>query len=150
MTELNLPQYDCKIKIENGKRYIFDQLRRRFVAITPEEWVRQHFVDFLITAKGYPAGRIGNEISLILNGTKRRCDTVVYDNYGTPCAIIEYKSPNIDITQNVFDQIARYNSVLKVKYLIVSNGISHYCCEIDYEKGNYSFLNDIPDYNALL
>lgn len=133
----------------DGKRYIFDPLRKRFVRITPEEWIRQHFVNFLICMKGVPAGRIGNEISLSLNGTKRRCDTVIYNDYGMPCAIIEYKSPNIDITQTVFDQIARYNSVMKVKFLIISNGICHYCCKIDYESVSYSFLKNIPDYHSL-
>mgnify|MGYP003316465106 CR=1 FL=1 len=121
--ELNLPQYDFLLKKDKDKTFIFDSLRNKFVTLTPEEDVRQRFVATLISQKGYPAGRIGNEISLKLNNTKRRCDTVVYDKFGDTCVIIEYKAPNIEITQEVFDQITRYNSVLKVNYIIVSNGI---------------------------
>ena len=92
---------------------------------------------------------MGNEISLIQNNLKRRCDTVVYDKFGSPCAIIEYKAPNIEITQEVFNQITRYNSVLKVEYIIVSNGIRNYCCKIDYQNNRYTFLKDIPNYNDI-
>lgn len=148
--KLNLPPYNCKISTDNGKRYIFDSIRRRNVIITPEEWVRQHFVAFLISHKGVPAGRMGNEVSLLHNGNKRRCDTVIYNNTGQPCAIVEYKAPSITINQNVFDQIVRYNMVLQVEYLIVSNGINHYCCKIDKEAHTCSFLHDIPPYCDML
>ena len=103
MKELSLPQYEFTYRTENGRKYIFDKIRKKFVAATPEELVRQHFVAYVIDEKGYPEGRIGNEISLCLNGCKKRCDTVIYDNYGNPCAIVEYKAPNIDITQEVFN-----------------------------------------------
>lgn len=147
--KLNLPEYDFILKKEKGKTLIWDSLRNRFVTLTPEEEVRQRFVATLITQKGYPAGRMGNEISLIQNNLKRRCDTVVYDKFGSPCAIIEYKAPNIEITQEVFNQITRYNSVLKVEYIIVSNGIRNYCCKIDYPNNRYTFLKDIPNYNDI-
>ncbi len=147
--KLNLPEYDFILKEEKGKTLIWDSLRNRFVTLTPEEEVRQRFVATLITQKGYPAGRMGNEISLIQNNLKRRCDTVVYDKFGSPCAIIEYKAPNIEITQEVFNQITRYNSVLKVEYIIVSNGIRSYCCKIDYQNNRYTFLKDIPNYNDI-
>jgi hypothetical protein len=147
--KLNLPEYDFTLKRENNKTLIFDKLRNKFVTLTPEEEVRQRFVATLITYKGYPAGRIGNEISLTLNNTKRRCDTVVYNKFGAPCVIIEYKAPNVEITQDVFDQITRYNSVLKVNYIIVSNGIRSFCCKYDYTHNSYSFLRDIPSYNEL-
>ncbi len=149
MTELNLPRYSFRVKEENGKQFIFDTLRKRYVLLTPEEWVRQHFVAYLIQDKGYPSGRIGNEISLLQNGRKRRSDTVVYDVMGNPFIIIEYKAPHINITQEVFNQIIRYNSVLKVRYLIVSNGLQHFCCRVDYEHHKCDFLSEIPTYDAL-
>ncbi len=134
----------------DGKVRIWDCLRRRYVALTPEEWVRQHFVHFLIEHKSYPAALLANEVSLQLNGMSRRCDTVLYDRSAQPRMIIEYKAPHIAIDQHVFDQIYRYNLVLQVDYLIVSNGLSHYCCAIDYNQKSYTFLPQIPDYQALV
>lgn len=149
MIELNLPPYPCKLKREKDKVLIFDDLRRRYVTLTPEEWVRQHFVAYLIGQKGFPRGLMGNEISLTLNKCNRRCDTVVYDRNGAPLCIVEYKAPHIEITQKTFDQIVRYNQVLQVNYLLVSNGLTHYCCRIDYTTGSYTFLPDIPVYTDL-
>lgn len=149
MIELNLPPYPCKLKQEKDKILIFDELRRRYVTLTPEEWVRQHFVAFLANEKGFPRGLMGNEISLTLNKCSRRCDTVVYDRNGRPLCIVEYKAPHIEITQKTFDQIVRYNQVLQVNYLLVSNGLTHYCCRIDYATGSYAFLPDIPVYADL-
>lgn len=149
MLSLNLPPYATKIKVRDGKNTIWDVLRRKYVALTPEEWVRQHFVHFLVEHKGYPASLLANEVALTLNGTSRRCDTVLYDRTLSPRMIIEYKAPHIPITQKVFDQIGRYNLVFRVDYLIVSNGLSHYCCRMDYEHGTYEFLTDVPDYGAL-
>lgn len=147
---LNLPQRIFNVKVtQQGNRVIFDRLRRRFVTLTPEEWVRQNFVEFLIADRGFPAGLMSNEMSLTQNGISRRCDTVVTDNHGSPMVIVEYKAPSIKITQTVFDQICRYNMVLQAKYLIVSNGLQHYCCKIDYAHNSYSFLPDVPSYNAL-
>lgn len=144
--KLNLPEYDFILKREGDKTLIFDKLRNKFVTLTPEEEVRQRFVATLIVHKDYPLGRIGNEISLTLNNTKKRCDTVVYNKFGSPCIIIEYKAPNVEITQDVFDQITRYNSVLKVNYIIISNGIRSFCCKYDYIQNSYSFLKEIPSY----
>ena len=121
----------------------------KFVALTPEEWVRQHFVNYLISDKGYPKELLGNEVPLKLNGTSKRCDTVAYNRFLTPLMIVEYKAPHIEITSSVFDQIVRYNMVLHVRYLAVSNGISHFCCKIDYENLTYSFLEGIPEYDVL-
>lgn len=150
MMKLNLPEYQFNIKKnEKGAWTIFDQLRRRFVTITPEEWVRQHFVRFLIQEKGFPMGRMANEVSLVQNGIQRRCDSLVADEHGLPQVIIEYKAPQIAISQLTFDQIVRYNMVLRAKYLIVSNGLTHYCCKIDYQNDTYGFLADIPDYSQL-
>ncbi|MBR4130381.1 MAG: type I restriction enzyme HsdR N-terminal domain-containing protein [Bacteroidaceae bacterium] len=149
MQELNLPKTDLKIITKDGKLHVFDVLRRKYVALTPEEWVRQQFVHFLIGQKGYPAECIGNEISINLNGTKKRCDTVIYDGNAQPTMIVEYKSPQVEITQQVFEQISRYNIKLRVKWLIVSNGLQHYCCKIDYESGTYQFVEEIPAYNNI-
>lgn len=149
MTVLNLPSFDYKIKKEKDRLFIFDIIRKRYIALTPEEWVRQHFVAYLISHKGYPLGLIGNEISLRLNGQNRRCDTVIYDVYGSPLMIIEYKAPHITLDQEVFDQVICYNIVLKVKYLVVSNGINHYCCAMDYNNMCPHFLKEIPNYNEL-
>ena len=147
---LNLPQRNFNVKVTpQGNRVIFDRLRRRFVTLTPEEWVRQNFVEFLIADRGFPAGLMSNEMSLTQNSISRRCDTVVTDHHGSPMVIVEYKAPSIKITQTVFDQICRYNMVLQAKYLIVSNGLQHYCCKIDYTHNSYSFLPDVPSYNAL-
>ena len=128
---------------------IFDVVRHRYVALTPEEWVRQHFTHFLMEHKGYPQGLLANEIQIKLNGTSKRCDTVLYRQDLSAQMIIEYKAPTVEITQKVFDQITRYNMVLHVDYLVVSNGLKHYCCKMDYENQTYHFLPNIPDYQAL-
>lgn len=149
MTILNLPPHNHKI-IQSGQgNKIFDPLRGKYVALTPEEWVRQNFTAYLINNLSFPASLMGNEIALTLNGTSRRCDTVVFNRKGQPLVIIEYKAPSISVTQKTFDQIVRYNMVLKARYLIVSNGLTHYCCAIDYDKHNYRFLPDIPTYREL-
>lgn len=149
MEQLNLPSYPYQLRHSSRGIDIFDIVRKRFVALTPEEWVRQHFVAFLIQHKGYPTSLMNNEITLSLNGTRRRCDSVVFDRRGQPLVIIEYKAASVPISQAVFDQIVRYNMVLQAQYLIVSNGISHYCCHINYATHSYSFLHDIPSYSEL-
>ncbi len=145
MLPLNLPNFDIKVKKSADQLLVWDETRRKYVALTPEEWVRQHFVHFLISEKGYRQELIANEVSIKLNGTAKRCDTVIYDRLLTPLMIVEYKAPSITITPKVFDQIVRYNRVLHVQYLIVSNGIRHFCCQIDYETLSYRFLKEIPD-----
>lgn len=150
MYELNLPKYGIKIKNDKGHQSIFDVLRRKYVALTPEEWVRQHFVHFLIEHKGYPKALMANEIQLAIGNKKLRCDSVLYDRTLKPRMIIEYKAPTVNITQKVFDQITIYNMLLHVDYLVVSNGIKHYCCRMDYANQKYLFLEDIPDYQNLL
>ena len=149
MLSLNLPPFDIKLQQRDGKSFIFDPLRKKHIALTPEEWVRQHFVHFLTDFKGYPKGLLANEVQLNLNGTKKRCDTVLFNKDLSARMIVEYKAPHIEITQAVFDQITRYNMVLKVEYLIVSNGLRHYCCRIDYNTMQYTFLPDIPAYTEL-
>lgn len=129
---------------------VFDPLRRKYVALTPEEYVRQHFIAWMTDYLGYPASLMNNEVSLSLNNTKRRCDTIVFHSDGSPLMIIEYKAPTVAITQKVFDQIARYNMVLNSRYLIVSNGLRHFCCRMDYEKDSYAFLPQIPSWSPSL
>lgn len=128
---------------------IFDMLRRRYIALTPEEWVRQHFVHYLTEHKGYPAALMANEVSLSIGNKKLRADSVLYDRQLRPRMIVEYKAPSVAITQKVFDQIAAYNILLHVDYLVVSNGLRHYCCRMDYDNRSYEFLNDIPDYEHI-
>jgi type I site-specific restriction endonuclease len=149
MHSLNLPSCDIKVTEKDGKKYIYDSFRHKNVALTPEEWVRQHFVNYLVTSKSYPSERIANEIAIQQNGIAKRCDTVVYDDYMEPLLIIEYKAPDVMITEEVFKQISRYNSTLKVPYLIVSNGLEHYCCNMDYVNMKCSFLKDIPAYTEI-
>lgn len=150
MYELNLPKYGIKIANKNGHQTIFGVLRRKYVALTPEEWVRQHFVHYLIGHKGYPQTLMANEIQLAIGNKKLRCDSVLYDRSLKPRMIIEYKAPTVNITQKVFDQITVYNMLLHVDYLVVSNGIKHYCCQMDYDNQKYLFLEDIPDYQEII
>ncbi len=149
MLKLNLPSYNVKVKKIDDKLFVFDGLRKKYVALTPEEWVRQHFINYLVTEKDYPSTLIANEIQINLNNQKVRCDSVVYNRNIQPLMIIEYKAPQVTVNQQVFDQIAKYNIVLKVDFLIVSNGLEHYCCKIDYEKQSFHFLKDIPSYEEL-
>ena len=147
--ELTLPPYEVRLRQSDGHRQVFDVLRRKYVALTPEEWVRQHFVHFLIDHKGYPKGLMANEVELRVGEKRLRCDTLLYNRALQPLMIMEYKAPEICITQKVFDQVSAYNLLLHVDYLVVSNGRQHYCCRMDYEKRTYTFLQDIPDYDGL-
>ncbi len=144
---LNLPAFDIKMRREGNQTQVWDRLRKRWVALTPEEWVRQHFVNFLIEHRHYPAAWMANEVGIEQNGCQRRCDSIVYDQFAQPLAIVEYKRPAVEISRAVFDQIVRYNMVLHVNVLMVSNGMAHYCCRIAGD--HYQFLRDIPDYNEL-
>jgi hypothetical protein len=150
MIQLNLPVAGLRIEKQAGKDYVFDRLRKQFVRLTPEEYVRQQFISFLIEYKNYPAGRLANEIEIVLGNVRKRCDTVLYDNFLQPLMIIEYKTPTLAIGQKTFDQIARYNFALQVPWLIVSNGIQHFCCRLEQEKKAYAFVNEIPEYKLLI
>ena len=150
MLELNLPIFEPKFKKIEGDVFIFDQIRKKYILMTPEEWVRQSFLNYLINHKGYPYSLMENEANIKLNSMTRRCDTVVYNNMLKPLVIVEYKRPDVKIDQQVFDQIVRYNIVLRVDFLIVSNGLSHFCCKMNYENQTYNFLESIPDYKELM
>lgn len=151
MQPLNLPPMEPRLRTKDGRVAIYDPLRRRYVALTPEEWVRQHFTHYLIHHKGYPAALLANEISLRVGNHVRRCDTVLYRREGgLPLLIVEYKAPGVPITQAVFTQVSAYNSVLRADYLIVSNGLHHYCCHIDYAGQTAEYLPAIPAYAELM
>ena len=149
MNRLNLPSFEIKLSGTPEKPKIFDILRRKYVTLTPEEWVRQHFVHYLIEHKGYPMALLANEVELRVGEKKLRCDTLLYSKALQPQMIIEYKAPTIQLQQKTFDQISAYNLLLKVDYLIISNGLQHYCCKMDYEHQKYLFLQDVPDYENL-
>lgn len=146
MWQLNLPEYNFRIKKQDEKLYIFDSQRKRYVSLTPEEFVRQHFIRFLIEEKNYPAAYLAIEKQLNMNGMKKRCDAILYNNHAEPMMIIEFKAPNIPISQATFDQVAVYNAKLKVDLFIISNGIEHYCCRVNTETARYEFFSQIPDY----
>lgn len=144
MTTLNLPDFGHKIKQIDGKPYIFDVLRKKYVRITPEEWVRQHVVHLLINFYQYPKALIRSEGGLQFNQLQKRTDILVFDRQGRPFLLVECKAPHIGLNQNVFDQIARYNHVHRAPYLIVTNGLTHFCCQVDPDTKNLTFLDDFP------
>jgi len=144
MQELNLPNYSIKLKKEHNKTLIFDPVRKKYIVLTPEEWVRQNFIQFLIQEKGYPASLMAIEMGIDVINTKKRCDIVLYNNKGLPHIIVECKAPSIKISQDTFDQIARYNMTLKTELLIVTNGMEHYICMMDHKNKRYQFLKNIP------
>jgi hypothetical protein len=148
MFQLNLPFYNISLKEENGNHFIFDDIRKKYLRLTPEEWVRQNFVKYLIDEKKYPASLIVIEKGLKLNELTKRADVLIYKN-SSPILLVECKAPTVKINQNTFDQISRYNLTFKVPYLMVTNGMSHYCCQIDFENNSYHFLEDIPEFVEL-
>ena len=146
MQKLNFPTYSFRFKNSENKRLIFDEIRKRFMVFQPEEWVRQHCVQYLIHEKKYPKSLINIEKELKVNNLRKRYDIVVFNTDGTIHLIVECKSPKLKIDQSTFDQIARYNLALKASYLMVTNGINHYYCQMDFEEERYQFLKDIPEY----
>ena len=146
MQQLNLPTYQFKIKSSENKQLIFDKIRKKYVVLTPEEWVRQNFVEYLLIEKKYPISLIAIEKQIVVNKLKKRFDILVFDKQGNHNIIVECKSPKIKLNQDTFDQIARYNLQLKADYLFVTNGLEHFYCTLDNEKEQYTFLEEIPDY----
>jgi hypothetical protein len=145
---LNLPPYPFKISDKDGQLTLFDETRKKHIVITPEEWVRQHFVQYLINQKKYPRTLIKLEGGLRLNGMAKRSDIVVFNTSGEKVLMVECKAPSVAINQKVFDQIARYNMTHKIALLAVTNGLEHYYCRIDFENGTYQFIEDLPDYGG--
>ena len=146
MQKLNFPSYSFRFKNSENKVSIFDDIRKKFIILTPEEWVRQHVVQFLLEEKKYPKSLINVEKVLMVNGLRKRYDVVVFNSDGSIFVLIECKAPAIKIAQATFDQIARYNMTLKAQYLMVTNGLNHYFCQMDFENEKYEFLRELPDY----
>ncbi len=149
-TPLNLPEYPLRIKQESNGTYIFDEVRKKFLVLTPEEWVRQHFVQFLIKEKKYPRSVIKLEGGLKLNSLQKRSDILLFNTAGEKIILVECKAPSVKISQAAFDQAARYNSIHRVKFIVVTNGLQHFCAEIDFGNGSYRFLEELPDYSPLI
>jgi len=147
--ELNLPEHPFKITLKEGQYFIFDEIRKKHLVLTPEEWVRQHFIQFLIQKKNFPKSLIQIEAGLTLNKLQKRTDIVVFNTHGERILIVECKAPSIKINQAVFDQAARYNSVHKTGWLCVTNGLKHCYARINHESASFSFVQDLPFYTEL-
>ncbi len=148
MQELNLPKYKFRFEKRDNHIFIFDTIRKKFILCTPEEWVRQHLIQYFIKEKSVPAGLISVEKAIHINGLSRRYDALIADKQGNPIVLIECKAPEVKISQEVFQQIAEYNLHFHVPYLFVSNGLSHYICRIG-EENKISFLKVMPNYSEL-
>ena len=148
MQQLNFPSFSFRFKNSENKVSIFDAIRKKFIILTPEEWVRQHVVQFLMTEKNYPQSLLNVEKVVQVNGLRKRYDIVVYNSDGTIHILIECKAPEVTISQNTFDQIAQYNMTLQSNYLMVTNGLNHYFCQMDFENDKYQFLAEIPNYQS--
>lgn len=146
MKKLNFPVYSFRFKNSENKVAIFDEIRKKFILLTPEEWVRQHTVQFLLQDRKFPKSYINVEKLIKINNLSKRYDVVVFQPNGDIFLLIECKAPEVPLSQNTFDQIARYNLVLKAKYLMVTNGLNHYFCQMDFENEKYIFLKELPEY----
>lgn len=146
MHKLNLPSYNLKMRSVGERKQIFDIIRKKYIVLTPEEWVRQNFIHYLLEEKKYSSALMSIEHPVNVNTLNQRSDIVVYNRKGEPILLVECKAPEVKIDQKVFDQIARYNMILKVPYLIVTNGMKHFCCKVDFATNSYIFSKDIPEF----
>ncbi len=149
MRALNLPTYSFSVKSEAGRNYIFDAIRKKYIVLTPEEWVRQNFIRYLVSEKGFPSSLIAIEQQFSFNKMQKRSDILVYNKLGDPVVLVECKAPSVSISRSVFDQIGLYNLAHHVPWLIVTNGIKHYCCRYAEHEGKYRFVDFIPDWSAV-
>jgi hypothetical protein len=149
MQKLNFPEYEFSIRNVAKKTQIFDQTRKRYYVLTPEEWVRQHLVEFLVHELEFPRSLLEIEKSLTLNKMQKRADLLVRDKSGNPILLAECKAPDVKVTQKTFDQAGRYNMVFRVPYLLITNGVEHFCAQIDFSRNSFKFLRDIPSYEEL-
>lgn len=147
MQQLNFPHFEFKLRNSNNRQEIFDPIRHKYVTLTPEEWVRQHLIAHLVRIKGYPVAMIGVEKQLMLNKLPKRFDLVVFGRNAAPFLLVECKAPGVEITEKTFDQAARYNMLLQAEYFLITNGLEHYTCRIDYKNKQYVFIEDIPDFD---
>jgi hypothetical protein len=150
MQKLKLPSYSFRIEEKNGKQLIFDDTRRKWLTLTPEEWVRQNFIHFLAKEKKFPKSLMAIEKKVLINGLSQRFDLMVYDRKGNPLLIAEFKSPDIQIDQTTFDQASRYNNVLRASYFLISNGMVHFVCKLDFEKRTTRYLEEIPTFEEMI
>lgn len=148
MQKLNLPHAALTLTNRAGKTYVYDQFRKKDILLTPEEWVRQHFLHFLISALHYPKTLCNLERGLRYNKLMKRTDITVYDRQGDIFLIVECKAPEIKLTQKVFEQVATYSYALKAQHIVVTNGLQHFCCKLDHEHRKYSFLENIPSFEV--
>lgn len=146
---LNLPEYPFKITLKETRHFIFDEVRKKHLVLTPEEWVRQHFIQYLINEKKFPKSLIQIEGGLNLNKLQKRTDVVIFNPHGERIMVIECKAPAVKITQSVFDQAARYNSVHKTRWLVVTNGLKHCYATINHQEGQFAFVPELPEYSLL-
>jgi hypothetical protein len=149
MQQLNFPHFEFKLRSLNNRQEIFDPVRRKFVTLTPEEWVRQHLIAYLTNVKGYPAAIIGVEKQLLLNKMPKRFDLVVFKRNGSPLLLVECKAPGVEINEKAFDQAARYNMLLNAEYFLITNGLEHYPCRLDYINKQYIFIEDVPHFDEV-
>jgi hypothetical protein len=149
MQPLNFPHFDFRLRNLNNRDEIFDPVRHKFVTLTPEEWVRQHLIAYLVNIKGYPVSMIGVEKQLLLNKLPKRFDLVVFGRNANPFLLVECKAPGVEITEKTFDQAARYNMLLQADYFIITNGLEHYTCRLDYENRHYIFIEEIPPFGRI-
>ena len=149
METLNLPTYSFSVKSDEDRSYIFDPIRRKYVLLTPEEWVRQHFLQYLIQDKGFPASLVAVEKEFSFNRMKKRTDILAHNRQGEPVLLVECKSPNVPVTREVFNQIGLYNLAYKVPWLVVTNGMKHYCCRFNEGEGKYLFIDHIPEWKVI-
>jgi hypothetical protein len=149
MDALNLPTYSFSVKSEGDRSYIFDPFRKKYVLLTPEEWVRQHFLQYLVREKGFPSSLMSVEKEFRFNRMKKRTDILAYNRKGEPLLLAECKSPNVRVTREAFQQVGLYNLTYKVPWLVVTNGMKHYCCRFDEAEGKYRFVDRIPEWTEI-
>ncbi|GJM30163.1 MAG: restriction endonuclease subunit R [Cyclobacteriaceae bacterium] len=147
MIKLNLPDYPLKTRCQGNQDFIFDQFRKKYVLLTPEEWVRQHFLNYLVNDLGYPKSLVKVESGLSVNRMGKRTDILVYSQQIKPFLLIECKAANVPLSDKTFDQLSLYNQAIRAEYLVITNGIKHYCCFMDYETNSYQFQSQLPAYN---
>ncbi|GGB66078.1 restriction endonuclease subunit R [Flavobacterium suaedae] len=148
MQKLNFPEYNFRFKNSENRVAIFDEIRKKFILLTPEEWVRQHVIQFLLQDNNYPKNYTNVEKVLKINGLTKRYDAVVFEPDGSVFLLVECKAPSVKITQDTFDQIARYNMTAKARYMMVTNGLNHYFCRMDYNEEKYVFLRELPEFKS--
>jgi len=145
-TELNLPRYEFKIRVGKENKQIYDGIRKKYILLTPEEWVRQNVIAYLSSEKKYPVTLMAVEKKLMVNNMPQRFDLLIFDRKGNPLLVAEFKAPSVKITQDAFSQVVRYNSKLRVPLILVSNGLTHFICKIDYQSGSVVYLDQIPEF----